>query len=325
MKTIRYELAGVMLWLFAFLNVERLRVPLETAAVVYGFLAVALLAVLLLPWLQRLALPALLAAAGALFLVVKAVAGPGIAAASLSVTVAELCCVLLTIAMVRRLAVALQDVEQTVESTMFAHLNGTTVPFELGQTDIYREIRRARRHSRPMSLLTVSIADGPVKATFHQIVERIQRDSAFRYATAQVARVIAEEMKDCDIVTQRDDHFVVGLPEATRGDAEKLSQRLGSLVREQLGLDVHIGLSTFPDEEVTFERLLAHAELDMRADAVESAGDPLPVQSEGAANGTPNGTSNGTTSAATNGKANGVSNGSTKEAGKRARAVRRAS
>ena len=65
------------------------------------------------------------------------------------------------------------------------------------------------------------------------------------------------------IVTQRNDHFVILLPETPRDEVEKIVKKLGLVSEEKLGVKLKIGLSTFPDEEITFETLLQRAEAEM--------------------------------------------------------------
>jgi hypothetical protein len=66
---------------------------------------------------------------------------------------------------------------------------------------------------------------------------------------------------------------VIVLPEINRESVAEVIQRLESAAKENLGLELSFGVSTFPDEEVTFEKLLECAETEMwrgtAADAIK--------------------------------------------------------
>ena len=63
----------------------------------------------------------------------------------------------------------------------------------------------------------------------------------------------------------RDDHLVLMLPGIGSEKAMQFVTRLRALARQRLGLDLDIGVSSFPGQEVTLGGLLDHAESEMRA------------------------------------------------------------
>ncbi|MCA9963675.1 MAG: diguanylate cyclase, partial [Anaerolineales bacterium] len=94
-------------------------------------------------------------------------------------------------------------------------------------------------------------------------IEEAQREILDAYVSARIANLLVEQLKDYDVITQRDRHFIVLLPETDNDKVSEIVDRLKRTAREQLGLEFKIGLSTFPDEAVTFERLLEQAEAKM--------------------------------------------------------------
>jgi hypothetical protein len=140
------------------------------------------------------------------------------------------------------------------------HLHDRSHSFEKGQGEIYREIRRARRYHRPLTLLAVSPKDGAVKVSLDRFIREFQRDTVDKYITARVAEFLSSAMKDCDIITHRNGHFIMLLPETDREKAKEVVASLETAARESLGLDLKFGLSVFPEEEVTFVSLLERAE-----------------------------------------------------------------
>lgn len=265
MNPIRLRIAAVLLWLFGLYNIERLHEPINIASFTYVYVAGIALANLFLPWMQTHSLPRIAAPTCIAFLVIKWLAGYDLAGGALPLTITELCVVCITLVLGRDIARALSRVEDAVSDAMIERVQAHAVPFSVGQAAIYREIRRARSYGRPLSLVAVASPNGAVRAQMHRLIEDIQRENASHYVSAKIAELIGQETKDCDIVTQRDDHFVVGLPEVTKEDAETLAHHLADRIEERLGFKVGVGAASFPDEEVTFDLLLERAERAMRA------------------------------------------------------------
>ena len=92
---------------------------------------------------------------------------------------------------------------------------------------------------------------------------------------ARMAEVLSEEMKDCSIITRRNGHFITLLPETDRGEAHELMDTLKMAAKEKLGVDLRMGLSCFPDDEITFVHLLERAEDDMNGTAVSDSREDL--------------------------------------------------
>jgi GGDEF domain-containing protein len=262
MKRLHFWFAIAVVWLFLLYNLERLQEPIHMAGFVYPFTAAVALWVLVTPlprlplfWWMVLPLPA--------YLALKAGLGHPIAGAELPLTVTEICAIELTILIACRVARTLVEFRETA-SHLLVGPTGVATSFDAGQAEIYRELRRARRYQRPLSLLSIAIGDGTPRAANDRLLEELQRESLERYALGQLARLLAERTKDSDLITRRNEHFVALLPETRREAAEEIARRLATEAAEKLGLTLHVGLSSFPDEEVTFEKLLERAEGDRR-------------------------------------------------------------
>ena len=263
MRRLHFWFAIAIVWLFLLYNVERLQEPMHIASFVYPFTAASALWVLVMPlprlpvfWWMVLPLPA--------YLALKAGLGYPLAGGELPLTVTEICAIELTILIARRLALGLADFREAASRMLVGSNDGVAVPFESGQTAIYRELRRARRYQRPLSLLSIAVGDSTPQTSRDRLLEELRRENLERYALGQLGRLLAERTKDSDVITRRDDHFVALLPETRREAAEEIARRLAAEAAERLGLTLHVGLSSFPDEEVTFERLLERAETDRR-------------------------------------------------------------
>jgi hypothetical protein len=125
---------------------------------------------------------------------------------------------------------------------------------------MYREVRRARNYRRPLALLAISTSGDDHDAPLNHFIEEVQRERVREYVAARIAHLLSNEMKDCDIITRRNAHFVVLVPEVSHSEAAALLKKLEATAKEKLGFDLKTGLATFPDQEVTFEGLVQRAE-----------------------------------------------------------------
>jgi hypothetical protein len=263
MKRLHFWFGIAIVWLFLLYNVERLQDPIHVAEFVYPFTAASALWVLVTPlprlplfWWMVLPLPA--------YLALKAGLGYPLAGAELPLTVTEIFAIELTILIARQVGRTLADFRETASRLIAGTEPSAARAFDDGQAEIYRELRRARRYQRPLSLLSIAIGDGTPRASHDRLLEELQRENLERYTLGQLGRLLAERTKDSDLITRLNEHFVALLPETRREAAEEIARRLATEAAEKLGLTLHVGLSSFPDEEVTFEKLLERAESDRR-------------------------------------------------------------
>lgn len=263
MKKLRIWCGLFFVWLFVLYNVERLHAPINLASFVYVLAAAIAIPVILFPRLQKLPLAWLVVLVVPLVLGLKAWLGYPISGHALPITITELGATGLTVALARQMGCSLEDLRLAAISTLLTHLHDNTRPFEQGQADIYREIRRARVHSRPLALLAVSAPPRSVDICLDRLTLEMQRDCVRNYVQAKIAELLSSEMNNCEIITHHGSHFVTLVPEAGHERAAELAKRLKSLARERLGIDLSIGMSIFPEEEVTFVKLVERAEAQM--------------------------------------------------------------
>lgn len=147
------------------------------------------------------------------------------------------------------IAKALGDSDDALERTVRFRMNeGRSEPGSVGsiQRSLQIELQRARSHKRPLSVLAISTVD---------------LDDT---EVGSLAGLLSDEMRAFDLLGARRDHFVSMLPETNWENAAQFATRLRAKTREQLGIELEIGLSSFP-AQITLEAMLQHAESDMRA------------------------------------------------------------
>lgn len=265
MKRLQYWIAGTLFWVVLLDNVERLHEPINIASFVYPYTALCALAVILLPALRRLPLGWLLILPLLPFLVAKVWLGYPLVGPALPLTVTEACAIEVTMLLARGVALALAEWHEALSESLVGDLSRLSRPFVVGQGEIYREIRRARMHQRPLTMLAVSPGEESVGPAANRLAEQVRRENLQRWITARLAGLVTEQARETDIVTERDGHLVTLLTETSAEDAQRFANRLAATAEERLGVTVRVGLASFPDQEVTFERLLERAEAEMHA------------------------------------------------------------
>lgn len=275
MKEFRNWLAATLVWLFFLYNIERLSAPINLASFVYVYVMVCAVAILYFRSLQRLQLYWLFLLALPPYFILKMLVGHKLLGTRLPLTVTEISAIWLTIFLSWHLAKRIGEFSEAISKLVIGHEHKDAPPFNLGQSRIYREIRRARQHEEPGSLLAVSVSENSVKEDFDRVIQKMQKELVQRYVNARLSRLLLEKLQYTDIVTRRNNHFVIYLPETGREGGSKVIHRIRALAQKDLGLSLNIGLSTFPDEATTFDGLLNNAEKRMKIPEVLLTNEPL--------------------------------------------------
>jgi hypothetical protein len=264
MKALRFWVVALLGWFFLFYNVERLSSPINIASFVYVLTIVLGMLIILFPWLLRISLSWVLLIPMLLFFGLKYWLGYQIAGENLPITVTEICTIALTILLSRQIGLHIEEFRETISDVMIGHLKHLSRPFDIRQSDIYREVRRAREYEQPLALLRVSVADETVELSVDRFIKEMQQEMVKKYVAARLAQFLLKELKDYDIITQRDDHFITLLPGVSHKEVPEIVKGLESKAKEELGLTLKIGAATFP-EEVTLEKLVESAEANIGA------------------------------------------------------------
>lgn len=265
MTTLRIWIAATIAWLLLFLSIERFHEPINLASFVYVLASVAAIAVVAVQRRNSSSLGFLLISTLCLYLGLKVTLGYQVFGANLTITVTEACALLITVLLAQRIAASIDEFEEGAADVMTMHLSGRSTPFESGQTDLYREIRRARQFKRRVSVMALATDGTCTSVAMSRLIEEVQQNALRRYVDARVGSLLSQETKDCDIIAFNRDHFVVLLPEANVEQAARVGQRLRDLAHHKLGLSMQVGTATFPDQEVTLTGLLSRAESAMRS------------------------------------------------------------
>lgn len=263
MSELRVRIAAICGWMLIVCNVDRLFAPLELSVWVY-VTAAAAFGLIVLRQSTSLQSPGRVAAGFiGVFLFLKLVAGSVTFGEHLALTVTEACLVGITTVLCVEIRRCVDQFEEAAIDAALIKSDSELPTFDVDQSEIYREIRRAREFDRPLSLVTISATEDSIRCSMNRLLEEIQRKAVDKYVHARILEFLSSQTKHCDLITRRNSHFVMLLPETDGQQAHEMARRLQQTAANELGLSIRTGTASFPDQEVTFAGLLERAEAKM--------------------------------------------------------------
>jgi GGDEF domain-containing protein len=266
MTRIRIRVVLLVCWLLILFSADQLLLPFGISGVTYGFMLAMVITTLSIkrlaqvPWWVVLILPIP-------FLSFLEVLNGGMStSAPILLLIAEICILSITTILAIWVGQSIVEVENTVEHITIGRRDRLPIFASEGQGFIYREIRRARNHQRPLVLLAVKIEEKSINVALDRMVQEAQMNMMRQYALSGVSKSLCEKLEDCDIVVQSNDQFIVVLPETTPEDLPRLIERLRQQVFDQVGVDLSIGTASLPDDGFTFDGLIDKAVKQMNGD-----------------------------------------------------------
>lgn len=155
-----------------------------------------------------------------------------------------------------QMAVSIEGSESLMEILAQGTFPHRAVELDAASEQIKIEFSRSRRYHRPLSLLVIH-AFPKDEEVIREMLKSLQRDVLTRLSNARIGQVVGESIRQTDLLLR--DHigrFIVLCPETNFESASFLAERVCNIVEERTGLHANYGVSSFPDEALTFEDLL---------------------------------------------------------------------
>lgn len=263
MKRIRLLVCVFIVWLFLFYNIERLSEPINISAAAYAFVPIIAILVMIVPFFRRVSLWLILVMLPPMFLLLKVWLRDRIWGAAIPLTVTEICVIALTTILARWVSNGLSEFESAIANITLGQVGKLPEPFSVGQGEMYREVRRARHYQRPLMLVAIGVEEESIQIALDRMVQEAQQAMMKQYVLSGVARTLCAEFEDYNIIAQRNDHFLVLLPEMTSEQLTGMVGQLRKAVSEGVGVTLQIGTASFPEDAVTFESLVEKAVEEM--------------------------------------------------------------
>jgi hypothetical protein len=159
----------------------------------------------------------------------------------------------------RWLNLALTKYEQNNTDTIPEESKKVSDSVNTGLGLIYREVRRARNHQRPLALLSIAIDKDSIASSGKASKDNNRHPKNMKDVYQDLSKMLVEQLEDCTIIAQNTDHFLAALPETTPEDLVFVVKRLHQKACEQIGVEITIGAATLPEDEYTFEGLFERA------------------------------------------------------------------
>jgi GGDEF domain-containing protein len=262
MKRMRFLVSALIIWLFLFYNIERLSRPINISSIAYTLVPIIAALTIIVSPLRRVPLWLNLVVPIPVFLVLKAWLGHRLWGTALPLTVTEICAIALTTILARWVSNGLGEFESAIAHITIGQIGKLPESFSTDR-EIYREVRRARHHQRPLALLAIGVEEESIQIALDRMVQEVQRAMMKQYVLSGVAKTLCNEMEDYNVIAQHNNHFLALLPEVTPEKLAGLIGRLRKTVSEQVGVNLQIGTASFPEDAVTFESLVEKAVEEM--------------------------------------------------------------
>jgi hypothetical protein len=253
-------------WLVIFYSAERLMEPIHISRVVDLFVLSMLIICLVAPRMVRIPLWVLLSAPIPIFLGIKILMETFTGSTAILLTISEVCSLSLTTLLAYWVGTAVNEFESAVANITIGRGDRITEPNVLGSGSLYREVRRARNHQRPLVLMSVAVEEKSIKVALDRMVQEAQLTMMNQYALSAVSKLLCDKLEDCDIIVQNNNNFLILLPETMQEDMPSLTERLRQQVYDQVGVNIKIGTASLPQDGFTLEGLINKAIHDMEAE-----------------------------------------------------------
>jgi GGDEF domain-containing protein len=260
MTRLRFWTTILIIWLIFLFNIERINSPINIRDYTYIFVALTAVLTLMLPRLRWLSYWALILSSIIAFLLVKTFWYQHmIWGAALPLTVTQMSAIVLTGLISRQINSGLREFENVITGITFGRVGSLPKSFEEMQGSIYKELRRARRYQRPLSVVTLKIDETSIRRALPEMIKTVQQAMMREYVFANVSRILDENIDDLDTITLRDNDFILVLPEKSSEEAVVMAQQLQEAIQREMNIKLQTGSANFPDEAITFETLIEKA------------------------------------------------------------------
>ena len=255
MESQRNWIAATLCWFFALFNVERIFPHVDISSYVYVLSTIAGISMLTLPMLRRERFAVTAVGFGLIWIVGRCMLGSDINLAVLPIVLFEAFALTLSQYLCLRIAHNMEEFE-TKSKQMLDTLRASSVPNLHDSEEVFlEEIRRARRHERPLTFVSLTPGEATSEA-LSELVRHLTNSLSKEYMIGCLSRVLSTTTKSHDLTVRIGNKFLMLLPETDVKQARAMSRRIRSDIFEQLGVTVNADTYAFGVDEVTLTGVL---------------------------------------------------------------------
>ncbi len=263
MLNLRVSFVLLTLWLAVLYNVERVYEPINLTSFLYVLVGIVVVVIICIPKLHKVTLAQITFASLPLYAVLKWSLGYSFFGSQLPITVTECLVLGLTNVLAWRVAHGLDEFVRSAGELAAIPLGRQPFDLKDGESEMYREMQRARRFEHALSLATVSFSRDFKESDLERLANIARHEMVRKYLESRVAGVLLDAASTSDLVVMRNDGFVVMFPESDGQAVRSLLDQAAKSIHEELGLRLQVGVAEFPSEECTLAGLVDRAESQM--------------------------------------------------------------
>ncbi|TWT61554.1 hypothetical protein [Rubinisphaera italica] len=255
MQAHRFWIISTICWLFILFNIERLFPTINIASFVYGLATLSGVCMLISKFARNSAFGLVSASFILALVIVKSILGYEIQLESLYLTLAEVAAVVLTMFLCRQIGQGIDEFALSTDQLLMTYSSNSVPGIKEAEPKLLEEIRRARRHERPLTFLALSAASPsqqPLEKMLRQLIQNIEEE----YVTSCLSQFLSMETKSHDLIVRMDNKFLLLLPETNRSEAGQLSDRLKAASKSKLGIELTAQEYAFGVDELTLNGVL---------------------------------------------------------------------
>jgi len=259
MKTHRIWTTATLCWFFTLFNIERIIPAVNLASFVYALAALAGASMLATPTLRRQPFGLTAACFGMMWIVGKCLLGYSVDFTVLPIALVEVVSIIFSQYLCLKVAQNTDEFE-IISSQLLDVLRAHSVSGILESEPLLQEeIRRARRHERPLSF--VWLKPGEITSSaLSDLVRQLERRLSREYLTGCISRILEQQTKSQDLAVRVGDQFLILLPETSAGQAQATAQRLQAAIESQLGIPTEFSTCAFGVDVLTLSSVLERME-----------------------------------------------------------------
>ncbi len=265
MKHLRARVILLACWLILFFSAERLSGPIDISNTAYVLVFAMVPIILIRPQVLKIPIWIILTSPISLLLVFKVLMGELSSSMAIVFTIVEVFALIITILLTYRMSMIINGFENSVAKFTIGRHDRMSKSTSVGQGFIYREVRRARNHQRPLALMAIAVDMESFKQTSDPMLQEVPLNMMKEYKLSGVSKTLCDQLEDCAIIVQSKDCFLVALPETKPEEVPIIIERLRKQAAEQVGVSLQIGTASLPKDSYTFEGLVDKATNEMNA------------------------------------------------------------
>lgn len=255
MEQYRIWTIGTFCWLFLLFNIERMFDVINLASFVYPLASLLGVVVLFSYTVRHWPFMRMVIICVFSLVIGKLSFGYALEIEALPITLLEAAALIITVLLCRQIGLSTDDFRSSANQILQVLKTCQVRDISDGQGDMLEEIRRARRHERPLSF--VAFTPGRKRMPdLEKLIERLETMLEREYVFGCVGDILTTKTKSHDQITQIQDKFLMLLPETDKAGANSMVDRLESMIAFELGIDIESEIYEFGKDELTLAGVL---------------------------------------------------------------------